>query len=319
VKIFTNAVPLTDGANTQTIYSTSVAWGGDDFGVAWVRDRELSFRRVKTSGALVGSLVSVGDPAFSTYGAALSLSRVKGQDFQLFFRCCMSRPPVHARRIAEDGSVLGVTTRISQFPVREHVFSAISGDQVAVAFSEVDQVQTPQPTFYASYSRVNGALEKLDAGNPYVGRSETQPALGFSTVIAGNDTGYALAWYDGTTRFAELDRDGKVTCGPVDLGAKFPADAFPAWVPTDMAWGPEGFVIVGTGKASDISYPVDVVHVRAGCQYVQRLRVVESGGYVSAPAIASAGDYGFGLVWSEYFSQYYHVYARTIGSLFCKN
>jgi hypothetical protein len=123
--------------------------------------------------------------------------------------------------------------------------------------------------------------------------------------IAATEKGYGITWKVDHVYFAEFDRDGNKLCGPEDLSTSFPENAFPDFAPSSMAAGPAGYAIVGAGKisatpppAGDPTDAVDLVHVAPGCKYVQRFRIGDLNDTLSDPSITSAGDAGFGVVWS---------------------
>jgi hypothetical protein len=292
---------LTNGANTNVVGDVSLFWGGDVFGLSWVRYEELLFQRMSKSGDAVDTQVKVAPMNYTAFGGYTSIARVGDGDWQSYFGCCMSRPAALGRRISGEGAVNENLYPVGPSAVFGQMASAVSGDQMATVFTVYDQ-STPQGEYRALWTRRDAEMNKLETGDAVLATNGKRLD---HIAIAATENGYGITWKVDHVYFAEFDRDGNKRCGPEDLSTSFSEDAFPDFAPSSMAAGPAGYAIVGAGKisatpppAGDPTDAVDLVHVAPGCKYVQRFRIGELNDTLSDPSITSAGDAGFGVVWS---------------------
>jgi hypothetical protein len=312
-RLLTTSVNLTQGANTGTVYSTTLHWGGDELGLLWARDSELRFQRIDDTGEPIGEAVNPAPADYRFFGAGASVARIGDQDWLVFFSCCMSRPSLSARRIGADGTVREALYKIGDSGVRDQVRSVISGEQAGATWVHVDQSAGPATQLKVRWTRRDAELTRLDEGENVLASTESLSVPGgVNSVITSLPDGYVVAWFDGRTRIAEFGRDGTMVCS-LELTEEFPAGSFPDFNASDMASGPAGYALVASGQLGENSYQVDVVHVKPGCEYVQRFAISGSTVPMVNPQLAGGGEDGFAAVWTENNL----VYSRIMAESFC--
>jgi hypothetical protein len=308
--------------NFDDSYRPGLSWGNGAFGITWSREQELGFRRVKADGTLLGDPVMVASEEPKFRGAAPA---PLGENrwlvaFEGFADANAEQPQIKARRIDEHDAPLDTVETLALEAsglsgVRSH------GERLGIVWTRAD--------YAASVSSVT-----------WQGRSASQPddrpqhdlaSLGGTgltgpAVIANAADGYAVVWHEVASdsaatrrmRFAELDMEGNVRCGPVNLTPHFAPDSGLIW-PHDMVASESGFVIATLAVPNVLSSAsaVDLIEVKSGCQFVQRFRVAETWAN-PYPRLSRATDGRTLVVWRYAKDDVYTIHARVLPPLFCE-
>ena len=283
----------------------SIEFGNGTFGVAWTRPPRLNFMRITGEGVRSGGLVNLasGDEA----GLGRSLTRYLGNDRWLAAFTHGGVSPVSGAVVTADDSL-----EPADFSAAWNAVGmpgvAVADDALATIWSSISN-----PTSFEDATSSVWWVRRTLAFAPVLpGYTElvrlTAPSHAETPIIASSPHGYALAWvevvlspggYQRRLVFQEFDLEGKQRCGPVDLARNFDPGALTV-EPVSMVYGTDSYVMLlhvplptGSGESG-----VDLLEVRPGCEYVQRFRAQRLRGS-SLPALASAGEAGFLLVWQE--------------------
>jgi hypothetical protein len=274
----------------------SIAWGDGAFGISWTRGADIRFRAldedsigqssllIKTAPGEVGParVTALGDAAWTSLAAlthdtytALAKFGKQGviSDQNVGVSSGDGGPPWLVRGARE---ILAVRRELTSFQGRTSLIRLSRYDLGLHVIAPLEVT-----------------LQHLD-----------QPSHVEPPVAAYLGDHYALAWVEVVPgpegmlqrlMFEELTGDEQVLCGPVDLARNFGPGALPLTL-RDMQPSENGFLILATASlpAGD-TLGVDLVQVRAGCEYVQRFRAQRTLPR-SLPSLAAAGEQGFLLL-----------------------
>lgn len=250
-----NAASRSDG------FAISLAWGTDNFGLAWFNDGDVNFRTLGSNGAL-GVTRVVANGAL----ARPHVARVGTGSWGIAYLDYASGSGyVSAKTVSPAGAISGVV-------------------QVALQNTSVGLLVGTSTNFVAAVDVVS-MNAKASVYSATLGMPAALVVSGTSPVMGRGPSGFAIAVQKGAgnqPEFYSYDDGGNASCGPV----KFADSSF---VPTDAVGTADGYVVVG-GKSGTIRAQL----IKHDCSLGPLFTVDATGGNY---ARISGGAAGYGVVW----------------------
>lgn len=269
--------PQQGGTSTLDISYPRVARGGSSWAITYVtKVQQGHLQRVDDSGALLGSGAVLSGNSLTS---AWPIVRADTGPWLVFQPCCVGSK-TNASPVS-DADQVGISNLLPG------ALSAVgtAGDQIAAAWlgfpAELSDAGALVSHENIQWSRRAADLTPIGSVQTLADVVTDNGAKLEEPAFAGNGTGYAIAWRQidqhglKSLQYAELSRDGSVTCGPVDVLAPTP-DAGTVFEPVAMSGNASGYVMISSGQDKNSSYVIEGIHVRAGCQFVQRFEIARS-------------------------------------------
>jgi hypothetical protein len=304
------------------VFRPALSAGHGEFAITWSRDHELGFRRFTPSGMPVGEAVAVAssEPKFrGAQPAALGESDWLVV-FEGFASASAEDSMLKARRIDGHDSAVGVVeTLVGEASNLSGVRSL--GERLGIVWSRQDYAAGSSSISWAGRAASDSAAQPAIDLASMGGTGLTGPA-----VIAAGHEGYAVVWHEvapdsaGTRRmrFVELDSQGNLRCGPVNLTPHFAPDSGLIW-PHDMVASDDGFLVAALAVPNILNTAsgVDLIELRSGCRFAQRFRVADSWGN-AYPRLSRADDGKVVVVWQYDKDGPDTIQERVLPARFCK-
>lgn len=261
----------------------SIAWNGEAYGVAWSTEKRLAFRRVSSTGELLGDELDLTPEGLTSFWQTRVAAPTRGQ-WIVAFECCLSRTFPYACRLTDDQVLTPlyrfVIERISLLEALE-----VSTDRVAVGW--LYHYEPNNSTGLQWTLRTPDLLPlreedfTVDATEPWtvwtVGRF----------VMAGAPNAFAGAWGSkrnaapelrGHMSFVVYDTEGRVQCGPVEL-SQLSDEGASLLVPSRLVAKQNGYLLGFRryfGDPWNAPSTAELVELSSDCQLERHAKVADS-------------------------------------------
>ena len=306
-----------DQTQTLGLGFPRVAWGNGGWAVTYVAKGDQGyFQRIDASGSLVGAGAHLTGNSLS---GIWPLLKPDTGSWVVFQPCC-GGARTNAEPVSDDDQVgisnlfTGALSNVAQ-----------SGAQIAAVWlgfpSDTSEAGAPIAHEAVQWSRRNADLTPVGSVQTIVDLITDTGAALQEPVIAGNSAGYAIAWRElderglKSVQFAEFARDGSLRCGPVDVLAPSP-DAGVVFQPVQMAADETGYVMISSGQDKTSEYVVEGLHVRTGCEFVQRFEIARNTDKLVEPSIARSAQ-GHLAFWRRISGTNTSAWVRPFGPNLC--
>jgi hypothetical protein len=304
-------------------FRPDVAWGHDAFGVTWTRAAGLGFRRFSAQGQPLGDAVQVapGELEFRNARVAPVGTDRWSVAYESVVTPNSDGVKIELRTIDAQDQVLSPVAALADPSASVFGLAPLNG-QVGALWTRLD--------YAAKSSSLGFAVHTDDLASDSAAPIELQQMGGTGmagpAALAASSDGFGVVWHEmssdssGTrsVRFAELDADGHMRCGPLTLNPYFPANSGLMWI-NDLVATPRGFAVsvLAVPEILSSASAVDVIELLSGCHYGQRFRIADSWAN-PWPTLASAGDGSLLVLWQLEDNGNYTVMQRALPPRFCQ-